>query len=57
MLQVTVEDRAMIFDLLQYDELSRNFVAIRDYANMRQLLDPELFVCSEYNLQEAYSLP
>ena len=57
LLQVTVEDRAMIFDLQHYDESSRNFVAIRDYAFMKQLLDPELFVCSEYNMQEAYSLP
>ena len=47
----------MIFDLQNYDEESRNFVAIRDYAYMKQLLDPELFVCSEYNVQEVYSLP
>ena len=47
----------MIFDLQQFEAKCNNFVAIRDYANMRQLLDPELFVCSEYNLQEAYSLP
>ena len=46
----------MIFDLQHYNEFSQNFVAIRDYAYMKQLLDPELFVCSEYNMQEAYSL-
>ena len=47
----------MIFDLQHYDDQTRNFVAIRDYAYMKQLLNPEQFVCSEYNIQEAYSLP
>ena len=56
-MQVTVEDRAMIFNLTEYDEEAHNFVAIRDYAYMKQLIDPELYVYSEYNIQDCYSLP
>lgn len=62
LLQVTIEDRAIIFDLDRYSQVitdgkSKAFSAVRDYSNLRQLLDPERFVCSEFNVQSCYSLP
>ena len=45
------------FQINNYSEASSNFLAIRYISNMKQLMDPEQFVCSEYAVQDCYSLP
>ena len=65
LLQVTVENRAIIFNLQKIFKDKSNVdakdssnlvgrLAVRDIDGMQQMMDPERFVCSDFNMQKCY---
>ena len=48
LLQVTIGDRALIFDLKDREW-------IKDFSDMQQLISPKDFVCSEVNIESCFS--